>query len=709
MSKIKTKMIALDCETTGLDVFHGARPFFVTVCYEDGRQDNWEWKVDPKTRRVVVPEEDKDAIRQVIDSADRVVGQNVKFDAAMLREARVIEEWPWHKTEDTLVAGHLLKSNQVHDLTTMALVYLGENIAPYEEQMKKLVVKARGWARRHRPDWRIAKAGLPEMPSAKEKTWASDMWLLQHYEDGDHADLFRAYANVDSAVTLRLWQVFEEMIRKDGLWAIYREKMKTSKVVYGMEARPVAVLRENHELLTGEYKEESEELGDKCLEIAEKHGYDLVLPKGSNNNSLKTFAFDVLGMPVVKRTKIGQPSMDKDCFDLWPLMLDPGSDQLGFIKALRGKRKRDTALGFLAAYEKFWLRPRAGSGHWDLYSSLNQTGTHTLRFSMSNPNLQQVSKQESKCPECAGEGCDSCGGSGEDLHSVRKVFGPRPGREWWCCDYENIELRIPGFEFKELAMMELFQHPNDPPYFGSYHLLNASIVYPDLFFETVCIDCAGTKKRLKDMQACRCSGKRTKLCEIKGAFKDRYNATWYQYDKNGGFAIQYGCQRAKADATFRRPGAYDLLKQKLPRMTEGNNYYVDFANRHGYVETLPDRTIGCDRGHPIWCSISGWGKISPTLPLNYHVQSTAMWCTSKAMVRCDEYLKEVTQLTGKDHYVALQVHDEIVFDFPEGGKANLGKVRRLQRLMEESGDDIGIPLKVAASYHPRNWNEKGKI
>ncbi len=82
-----------------------------------------------------------------------------------------------------------------------------------------------------------------------------------------------------------------------------------------------------------------------------------------------------------------------------------------------------------------------------------------------------------------------------------------------------------------------------------------------------------------------------------------------------------------------------------------------------------------------------------------------MWCTLKAMIRCQKYLDELTEADERGYYMTLQVHDEIVFDFPKGGKNNLPRVRRLKRLMEESGEDIGIPLKVAITYNPTSWAE----
>ncbi len=198
------------------------------------------------------------------------------------------------------------------------------------------------------------------------------------------------------------------------------------------------------------------------------------------------------------------------------------------------------------------------------------------------------------------------------------------------------------------------------------------------------------------------------LADVKGAFKKRYGDTWYQFGKNGGFCRQYGGQRAKTDATFRRAGAYDLLDAKLPRVAKLSKQLINYANRYKYVETLPDKSVDPRHGYPILCSRLENGHVSPTVPLAYHVSGTAMWATRKAMPRCHSYLKELTQQDPRGYHLVLQVHDELVFDFPFSvGKANLGKVLDVKRLMEKSGEDIGIPLKVSVTYHPNNWGEGG--
>ena len=93
--------------------------------------------------------------------------------------------------------------------------------------------------------------------------------------------------------------------------------------------------------------------------------------------------------------------------------------------------------------------------------------------------------------------------------------------------------------------------------------------------------------------------------------------------------------------------------------------------------------------------------ISPTIPLNYHVQGTACWVIQQAMVKVHKYLSQFP-----DHLMIMQVHDELVFDFPyKKKKGNLPKINRIKMLMEECGEDIGIPLTCGVDYHPNNWSE----
>src|SRR5271165_4384711 len=95
--------------------------------------------------------------------------------------------------------------------------------------------------------------------------------------------------------------------------------------------------------------------------------------------------------------------------------------------------------------------------------------------------------------------------------------------------------------------------------------------------------------------------------------KKKYASSYYQWIKNLDFALQYNCGEDKADATARRKGAYQSLKQKFSKLEELNQKYIRDANKLGYVETLPDKKINPNKGYPLLCSRGAWGKVKPTL------------------------------------------------------------------------------------------------
>jgi len=708
--------ISLDTETTGLDLRHGARPFLVTTAFEEDSQvytDYWgQWPVDPYTRKVRARCSDLVKIQRWMDDATEYVFQNPKFDLTALSllfaDYGMTFRWDWSKVRDTLLAGHLLKSNQPHDLTTMTLVYLGINVQPYEDEIKRCTVECRRMAQGRNPqyNWRIAKEDSPkdprpEMPSAKGETWKNDMWLpsyvakvMDYHQDHEYRIACVDYSVSDSDSTYRLYGHMEQLLKERGLWCIYQERLKLLPVVYQMEQYGVTVNKARLRKLRDEYLAESGKAGSTCLRIAKDYDYNLQLPKSGRNGSLTKFVFgsQYLGLePYETSDKTGDPSLNKRCKEHYEVALDEGSPAYEFITNLGAKTKRDTALGYMASYERYWLpmsfpdgvefnvlemangkpgihtRIRQSDTWFRLHPSLNATGTDTLRWSSSNPNEQNISKKEG--------------------FNLRYGFGPAPGREWWSGDAKNIELRIPAYESEQQELIELFEHPDTPPYYGSTHLLNFHTVYPDIWDAAL---------------------KKVGLEKVGPYCKNIYASSWYQYCKNGGFAVQYGAieiegKEGTADKAFHRLGSHAKLKARFDKLEALNNGWIAVANDCGYVETLPDKTVDPDRGYPIWCSRSRHGHVKPTIPLNYHVQSTAMWWMMKAMIRVQAYLDDLNAVEPK-YFMVCQVHDELVFDFPyRPNKGNMPKIRKLRRLMEQGGDDIGLPTPVAFTYHPETW------
>jgi DNA polymerase I-like protein with 3'-5' exonuclease and polymerase domains len=682
-------LISLDTETTGLDVWHGARPFFVTVAREDGTQKFWEWDVNPRNRQVNIPSIHIDEIRAEIDNATEIVGQNLKFDVNVLSTSGIYpKDFPWYKAQDTLVMGHLLASNQPHTLTDLAETYLQYPIAEHEEKLKEACTKARGIVRRQFKTWMIGKAGLPSMPSLKpssnnkeEKGWAFDMWLprllaqrLGYPANHPWFTLLRTYSNLDSAITLPLWIEMKKICLEQGLWPYYETKMKLCPIICEIEEQGLTANKTRLDELKERFVGESTRLGNILKNIAARYAYNLELPKSGVNGSIRTFCFDKdkLNLPVVEYTDSGSPSLDKNAFAAYENRLEPDNLQGVFIKRLADKKGYDTALGFLDSYARFWIRET--DVWYRIHSSVNQTGTDTLRMSSSNPNAQQISKLSKS--------------------NLRYIFGPREDEEWYSLDAENIELRIPAFEAQEPLLMEVYNNPTSPPYYGSYHLAVFDILHPQLFAQ---------------------HGK-----EVKTLFED----TWYQWVKNGNFATIYGAQREKADATYRVPGAFDLLRSKFPNIAKLSDRMKLFAKRHGYVETIPDRSLGMSRGYPMLCSRTDYGDIMPTVPLNYHVSGTACWWMVKAMIRVQEKLLDWRKRDRFNARIVMPIHDELLLAFPKSiipfeqqiqeekegrivdtDDRNLWRVRVIQKLMEKGGDDIGIKTPVGCEIHMNNWKE----
>jgi hypothetical protein len=532
------------------------------------------------------------------------------------------------------------------------------------------------------------------------------------------------YANPDSASVVPLWKSMEAEIEERKLWPHFHVAMTRLRIFYEMEEWGVPANYDRLYELKTQFQEESETLGRKMKNIARSYGgrvpckakvhthkkpkpcgecndtmvvdFDLDLPKGAVNNSLRTFCFDILKLPHVRNPKseTNAPSLDsKNAIPHYQTILKKGTKERLFVDSLASKRMRDTALTFIDSYESFWLplagdeRPNGRREWMIIHPSFNPTGTATLRGSCKNPNAQQWSKRAEI--------------------NVRYIYGPEPGREWWSCDAKNLELRIPAYECGEQSLIDLFEAADSPPFYGSEHLLNFSIVYPDVW------ELELPRQMLN-----------------KEHIKKKYADTYYQWCKNGDFAVGYGAVdksdgTGTADRTFRVPGAHRRLKESFAKKEKLNSYWIKYAREYGYVETIPDTSVDPERGYPLECPRTEGGYILPTAPLNYHVQGTACWWMMMAMMRIqdqlDEWNREVLAkkprlanaqdwIRRHGYYMVANIHDEVVFSFPKKGdpridkkSSNLGRIRKLQKLMEEGGRCIGVPTPTSAEYHPETF------
>jgi DNA polymerase I-like protein with 3'-5' exonuclease and polymerase domains len=782
-TSIPQKLYALDTETTGLDFVHGCKPFFISTCDPDGNLAYWEWDVNPVTRNVgeikeyidstsplweddaveespwgdvfvtLPPKKDRAELQGLLTN-NRFVLHNTKFDSHAL-ESHGFPCINFDTVHDTLIASHVLCSNESHGLKDLALKYL--DIRDDDEQeLRNATNEARRIARQL--GWAIADGPHDHFPTQKQAPkdgwWKLDTWLprmVAKYKwevEGDtsfapqHDDNFwegitaegkephpwwtvlSRYALRDVERTYGLYWVFMEELDKQGLRSLYEERRQNLAAIYHMERHGVTLNGAKVEAVSEKLITESEELSAKCFDLAakapqppkpkyskaeweqltkkEKKEYNTPFTFDNLNSpkQMETLLFDCWKLKTTKRTGNGNRSTDSEV--LVGLKERSTGDAKKFIESLAGFRKRDKALAYINEYNtrsveesvvvtestlhhttvqaKIAAEFRPTKTHLilRLRGNFNITGTDTTRLSSSGPNFQNISKKEYE---------DENGVVVKDLN-LRRMFGPPPGREWFSGDYSNIELRIFAWESGDQNLIDAFLEGY------SVHLLFAELLYQPQWSKLQPKACEKLGKPYKDISPKELQRAIGKL------FKTEYEATWYQWVKNGNFSLIYGAGKDKADRTYQRPGAYDLIRNRMPE--------IDHFLSQKYQEALVHGFVTCLGGYKLYVPVS-----EPHKAVNYFVQGTAGWFMCIALNKIHKYLADLNRKLGtpsdpQPYRMIMTIHDELVFDFPIHER-NLEVIIHIARLMEQSGTPFGIPTPVQFDRHADNWADGERL
>lgn len=721
--------IGFDSETTGVDWAHASRPYMFMSADSNGDEYVWNGQVDPYTREVYWDPDDLIDFRDYLLSGGRLIGHNVTFDMHMVDVAfedaglpRI--DWPFERIRDTMSTAHMLGSSSPKDLTSQVANWLKFSIRPQEKGVAEVTKAARDLVKRksfieEHGAILIAKKDVPGMPSAGDEAWKADMWLppllVQWVLDGNApADILPRttynrdsrqhiwnpgddpkehpwfwklsdYATMDPAATLALHEAHIKELCRRGYHDHHLARIGVTRTAYRLETNGLTLSQSRRGKLDTEYGDECKRISDKTIKfIPDKDRMDK-LPKGTSK-ALKAVLFEDFGLVAHKRTSSGSPQCtDKEVIAKWMEELSPRTAAYRFLEGLQQFRQRTTAHNYLRGYHRYWRECVGIDDFYRLFPFLNYYGPRTLRTSSSQPNEQNISKKQG--------------------FNLRYAFGPATGRGWAAIDYANQELRIPAYASGEADLIRLFEEPDAPPYYGSNHLLNFETVYPDKWAEAL---------------------KQSSLDTVAKWIKKNWKPTWYQRAKNGGFAVQYGSvdvegeRLSTADRAFGRKGCHALLKQRFSALESENQRCISEAERTGFVETLPDRTVPNGRGYPLQCERNDRGEISPTQPFNTFVQGTACWITTRATHQVEDYLDSVNADYGlanpfdlddpyRGCFVTAQIHDEIIIDFPKvtprGSLPYEDVIKTVQGIMEGIGEDVNVPMVTDADIIFESWSE----
>ena len=231
--------------------------------------------------------------------------------------------------------------------------------------------------------------------------------------------LVKVYAKQDVDLTLKLWNLFNKKLDKTLYTKAENNKVYTCRNIFELETRLFPCLVEMKFKGVRIDTQKLEHLGkrlrrrrDNLLSIIKKHtGLKLQLWAAT---SIKQLLDNRKITKFEKTPKSGMPKLPKD-------FLKTHEDR--FLRMVSKAREADKAVNtFIEGLKSYIYKGR-------IHADINQIkgdggGTVTGRFSMSNPNLQQIPSK------------------GYIGKKMRQLFIPEEGHTWGSFDYSQQEPRI---------------------------------------------------------------------------------------------------------------------------------------------------------------------------------------------------------------------------------------------------------------------------
>ena len=379
----KQKSVSFDTETTDIDPL---------ICELVGISFAFN---ESEAYYVPVSENKEDALRQVSifksffeNENIEKSGQNIKYDILVLRNYGVNVKGPLF---DTMVAHYLLNPELRHGMDYLADIYLKYKTIPIENLIG---------------------------PKGKNQLSMRDVDIK----------IVADYAAEDADITLKLKNILEKDIHKNGLDKLFYEI--EAPLIYVLADMEWTGVRLDLNALKDLSKLYSNELKEVEKEIIDMAGIEF------NVNSPKQtgeILFDRLKIiEKAKKTKTGQYKTGEEELE----KIRSKHPIIGKILEQRGLKK------LLSTYiNAFPLLINSKTGK--IHTSFNQTVAATGRLSSTNPNLQNIPIRDARGRE------------------LRRVFIPDEGDLFMSSDYSQIELRIMAHLSEDINMLEAFNKGQD--------------------------------------------------------------------------------------------------------------------------------------------------------------------------------------------------------------------------------------------------------
>jgi DNA polymerase I-like protein with 3'-5' exonuclease and polymerase domains len=601
---------------------------------------------------------------------------NAKFDAHMLANSGVdltkAGEW-----RDTTVQSWLLNENNQgrHGLKECVLDHLGRASPTFEQVFGKVNKKAGETT----GDIILRSLNVPPEPQYPSD---GNVTLLPQYQaakaqyDAALQQFWRAidYASLDAYNTTVLREYFDDeldsvvifgdMTLKDYFYAV---EVPFTKVLFKMERRGVLVNTDHLSKQKAIMEQEMAWIRGEFSRIASWYkGEPYVLNLSSSSDDSKWFFYEAMGRPVETWTNGGKSGVKQPCLDAEVLEGWAGQgDQ--WAQLLLQYRKIDKAYGtYVCGLAKHQ------DAHGRIHTTLNQHGTVTGRLSSAGPNLQNITR------------------ASEDRFGLRTAFIAALGKLLLVGDYGQLEMRLLAHLSQDLKMVEAIRAGKD---LHSLTLSEIEGIPYDEIMAAIAADKALKKGKLDRELTPRENDLVLKRWRIKAT----------------GFGIVYGIGGEHLAAKLTRDTGiyippqqgYVLIDRWLGNFP-GVKAFIERSEKYvednGFVQTLTGRFR---RFGNIRAMSKGEAARAKRQAVNVLEQGTGADVCKLAMIKIEN--DPETHRLGLE--MLLQVHDELLFEFPETeDEGHIEEIKNhvLRHMEHPFNEDLSIPLEVELGVG-RSW------
>jgi len=356
-------IVALDTETTG--VREADTPFALVLSTHA-----MNYYFDSR----LVPWQGNPAIARVLLQPKTWVFQNAKFDMRMLE-----------------AAGLPLPEGEIHDIAIMARIVDNTHLS------YSLESQAKRFGHEQKID---VKSKIKELDLYESRTTALGEVIKEPRYDRLPLDIIAPYACQDGLVTLQLWDHYMDQLDEKEQ-ALFANEAKLTRVCYKMERLGVKV---DLAYVMEAFEYERAEAQKHKDMFRQMTGLEYV-----NSADQLCPIFEKLGERI-KYTQKGSLSLTDDILETYTTPLAQ------VVRDIRYFDKR------VSTYYSTYLDEVGLDGR--IHPTMWQAGTRTGRFSYSNPNLQNIPKED------------------DGKYHVRRCFVPDALRLFVSLDYSQMEYRM---------------------------------------------------------------------------------------------------------------------------------------------------------------------------------------------------------------------------------------------------------------------------